>query len=105
DPADRGTDRAVGFLLGAGKGLAVAWVALSALAFVEDNVQVAGKGLGLSPKDSLAFGAARKWNPFARPAFSQAARLVKAQQVVRSPQLFAQVAGDPPVAPFQNNHP
>jgi len=104
DPADRGTDRAVGFLLGAGKVLAVAWVALSALAFVEDNVQVAGKGLGLSPKDSLAFGAARKWNLFAAPAFSEAADLVKAQEVFRSPQLFAQVAGDPAVAALQKNH-
>jgi len=93
DPSDRGTDRALGFLLGAGKVAAVAWVALSALAFVEDNVQVAGKGLGLSPRDSLAFGAARKWNLFAAPAFSQAADLVKAQEVFRSP-----------VAALQKNH-
>ena len=104
DPSDRGTDRALGFLLGAGKVAAVAWVALSALAFVEDNVQVAGKGLGLSPRDSLAFGAARKWNLFAAPAFSQAADLVKAQEVFRSPQLFAKVAGDPAVAALQKNH-
>ena len=104
DPSDRGTDRALGFLLGAGKVAAVAWVALSALAFVEDNVQVAGKGLGLSPRDSLAFGAARKWNLFAAPAFSQAADLVKAQEVFHSPQLFAKVAGDPAVAALQKNH-
>jgi membrane protein required for colicin V production len=104
DPSDQGTDRALGFLLGAGKVLAVAWVALSALAFVEDNVQVAGKGLGLSPKDSLAFGAARKWNLFAAPAFSEAADLVKAQEVFRSPQLFAKVASDPAVAALQKNH-
>lgn len=104
DPADRGTDRALGFLLGAGKVLAVAWVALSALAFVEDNVQLAGKGLGLSPKDSTAFAAARKWNLFAAPAFSQAADLVKAQEIFRSPQLFAKVAADPAVAELQKNH-
>ena len=103
DPADRGTDRALGFLLGAVKVLAVAWVALSALAFVEDNVQVAGKGLGISPKDSTAFAAARKWNLFAAPAFSQAADLVKAQEVFRSPQLFAQVASEPAVAELQKN--
>jgi uncharacterized membrane protein required for colicin V production len=104
DPADRGTDQALGFLLGAGKVLAVCWVALSALAFVEDNVQVAGKGLGISPKDSTAFAAARKWNLFAAPAFSQAADLVKAQEIFRSPQLFAQVASDPAVAALQKNH-
>ena len=51
DPADRGTDRALGAILGGGKVAAVAWVALSALAFVEANVQLAGKGLGLSPKE------------------------------------------------------
>jgi membrane protein required for colicin V production len=103
DPADRGTDRALGFLLGAVKVLAVAWVALSALAFVEDNVQVAGKGLGISPKDSTAFAAARKWNLFAAPAFAQAADLVKAQEVFRSPQLFSRVASEPAVAELQKN--
>lgn len=104
DPADRSTDRALGLLLGAGKVLAIAWVALSALAFVEDNVQVAGKGLGIAPASSIAFAAARKWNLFAAPAFSQAADLVKAQEVFRSPQLFAKVASDPSVAALQKNH-
>ena len=103
DPEERGTDRALGALLGAGKVAAVAWVALSALAFVEANVQVAGKGLGLSPKDSAAFGIARKWNLFSAPFFSRAADLAAAQKVFRSPELFQQVAGNPAVTALEKN--
>ena len=103
EPGDRGTDRALGALLGAGKVAAVAWVALSALAFVEDNVQVEGKGLGLSPKDSTAFAIARKWNLFASPYFSKAADLATAQRVFRNPQLFAQLADHPAVTALEKN--
>src|SRR5262249_56915585 len=87
-PAERGTDRALGALLGGGKVAAVAWVALSALAFVEANVQTAGKGLGISPKDSTAFAIARKWNLFSAPYFCRAADLAAALQAFSSPQLF-----------------
>jgi len=103
DPAERGTDRALGALLGAGKVAAVAWVALSALAFVEENVQVTGKGLGLSPKDSTAFAIARKWNLFAAPVFSRAADLAAAQKVFRSPELFQQLASHPSVTALEKN--
>jgi membrane protein required for colicin V production len=103
DPSERGTDRALGAVLGAGKVAAVAWVALSALAFVETNVQVAGKGLGLSPKDSAAFAVARKWNLFSAPFFSRAADLAAAQKVFRTPELFHQVAGNPAVTELEKN--
>jgi membrane protein required for colicin V production len=103
DPAERGTDRALGALLGGGKVAAVAWVALSALAFVEANVQVAGKGLGISPKDSTAFAIARKWNLFAAPYFSRAADLATAQRVFRSPELFQQLADHPAVTALEKN--
>jgi membrane protein required for colicin V production len=103
DPAERGTDRALGGLLGAGKVAAVAWVALSALAFVEANVQVAGKGLGLSPKDSTAFAIARRWNLFSAPFFSRAADLAAAEKVFRSPELFQRVAEDPAVSALEKN--
>jgi membrane protein required for colicin V production len=103
DPAERGTDRALGALLGGGKVLAVAWVALSALAFVEANVQVAGKGLGISPKDSTAFAIARKWNLFSAPFFSRAADLAAAQKVFRSPELFQRVSGNPAVSELERN--
>jgi len=103
DPADRGTDRALGAFLGAGKVAAVAWVALSALAFVEDNVQVAGGKLGISPRSSIAFGIARRWNLFSAPVFAQAADLARVQQAFRSPELFERVAGDPAVAALEKN--
>jgi len=103
DPAERGTDRALGALLGAGKVAAVAWVALSALAFVEANVQVAGKGLGISPQDSTAFSIARRWNLFSAPLFSRAADLQAAQKVFRNPELFERVANHPSVSALEKN--
>ncbi|HVP60005.1 MAG TPA: CvpA family protein [Myxococcaceae bacterium] len=103
DPGERGTDRALGALLGGGKVAAVAWVALSALAFVEANVQLAGKGLGLSPKDSTAFAIARRWNLFSAPFFSKATDLVAVERVFRSPELFQHVAGNPAVTALEKN--
>jgi len=99
DPADRGTDRALGALLGAGKVAAVAWVALSALAFVEANVQTAG----LSPQSSTAFAIARRWNLFSAPLFSRAADLQAAQKVFRSPELFERVANNSAVTALEKN--
>ena len=103
DPAERGTDRALGAVLGGGKVAAVAWVALSALAFVEANVQVAGQGLGLSPKDSTAFAIARKWNLFSAPFFSRAADLAAAQKVFRSPELYQRISSNPAVTALEKN--
>jgi membrane protein required for colicin V production len=103
DHEERGTDRALGALLGGGKVAAVAWVALSALAFVEANVQVTGKGLGLSPKDSTAFAIARQWNLFSAPYFSKAADLAAAQKVFRSPELYQQIATHPAVGALEKN--
>ena|GEM_PF-296831 len=103
DPADRGTDRALGALLGGAKLLAVAWVAISALVFVEDNVQFTGKGLGVSPKDSTAFAIARQWNLFSSPFFSGAADLLAAQKIFRSPELFQKLQANPAVAALQKN--
>jgi len=103
DPAERSTDRVLGALLGAGKVAAVAWVALSALAFVEANVQVTGKGLGISPEDSTAFAIARRWNLFSAPVFSQAGDLKAAQKVFRNPELFERVANHPAVAALEKN--
>jgi membrane protein required for colicin V production len=103
DPSERGADRALGALLGAAKVAAVAWVALSALAFVEENVQAAGKGLGISPKDSTTAAIARKWNLFSAPFFSRAADLAAAQKVFRSPDLFHRVSANPAVSELEKN--
>lgn len=103
DPAERGTDRALGALLGGGKVAAVAWVALSALAFVEDNVQLAGKGLGISPKDSSTFAIAHKWNLFSAPFFSKVADLAAAKKVFGSAELFHQMSSNPSVSELEKN--
>ncbi len=70
DDASRGVDRTLGFLMGGAKVVLVAYVLLCALTFVEDNVTVAGKQLGLSPKDSVSFGLARRFNLFELTHFS-----------------------------------
>ena len=98
NPERRGLDRFLGFVLGAAKVLAVAWVALSALAFVEERFSVSGKVLGLSPQSSLAFGAARRWNFFGMADFGPAQSLMKLEQALRRPGGAARLANDPAVA-------
>jgi membrane protein required for colicin V production len=98
NPERRGLDRLLGFVMGAAKVLAVAWVALSALAFVEERFSISGKVLGLSPQSSLAFGAARRWNFFGMADFGPAQSLMKLEQALRRPGGTARLANDPAVA-------
>lgn len=70
DPTDRSLDRTLGMVLSGAKVAAIAYIALSALAFVEQHVVVAGKRLGVSPKDSHAFALAREHNLFEITAFA-----------------------------------
>jgi membrane protein required for colicin V production len=62
---DRGLDRALGFMLGGARMGAIAWFVLCAIAFLEDNVSIAGKRLSLAPKGSVLFSIARNHNLFA----------------------------------------
>ncbi len=98
NPERRGVDRLLGFVLGAAKVLAVAWVALSALAFVEERFSVSGKVFGVSPQNSLAFGAARRWNFFGMADFGPAQSLMKLEQALKRPGGAARLASDPAVA-------
>lgn len=98
NPERRGLDRFLGFFLGAAKVLAVAWVALSALAFVEDRFSVSGKLFGVSPERSLAFGAARRWNFFGMADFGPAQSLMKLEQALRKPGGAARLSNDPAMA-------
>jgi membrane protein required for colicin V production len=98
NPERRGLDRFLGFFLGAAKVLAVAWVALSALAFVEERFSVSGQAFGLAPERSLAFGLARRWNFFALADFGPAQSLMKLEQALRKPGGAAKLASDPAVA-------
>jgi membrane protein required for colicin V production len=98
NPERRGLDRFLGFLLGAVKVLAIAWVALSALAFVEERFSVSGKVLGVSPAQSLAFAAAKKWNFFGMADFGPTQSLMKLEQALRKPGGTARLANEPAVA-------
>jgi len=82
---DRGTDRALGALLGGLKVALVAYVVICALSFIESNVQVMGKRLSLSPKDSLSFTFARSYNLFELTHFSQVDTLVRAAKLAQDP--------------------
>lgn len=66
DREDRGLDHALGFILGAGKVLIVVYVLLCALTFLDDNVTVAGRQLGVASRESQAFALARRYNLFER---------------------------------------
>jgi membrane protein required for colicin V production len=98
NPERRGLDRFLGFFLGAAKVLAVAWVALSALAFVEERFNFSGQAFGLAPERSLAFGVARRWNFFGLADFGPAQSLMKLEQALRRPGGTAKLASDPAVA-------
>jgi membrane protein required for colicin V production len=95
DPDNRGVDGVLGFLLGGAKVAAIAYVIISGLVFVEQNVVVSGKRLGLSPRDSLAFGLARRFNLFELTQFSATKDLVSVARVARDPEQARRLAEDP----------
>ena len=95
NPEQRGVDHAVGFVLGAAKVVLIAYVMLSALVFVEKNVVVAGKHLGLSPKDSVSFLLAHRYNLFELTQFSSVRDLVAVVQGAKDPERARRLATDP----------
>jgi membrane protein required for colicin V production len=64
EASNRGLDRTLGFLIGGAKVLALAWISVSALAWAEDKISIAGKKLQLAPKESVALALARSYNAF-----------------------------------------
>ncbi len=103
NPERRGLDRAGGFVLGAAKVLAIAWVALSALAFVEERFSLSGRAFGIHPEDSLAFSAARRWNLFGMADFGVTESLLKLEQALKKPGGLARLANDKAVAELLKN--
>jgi membrane protein required for colicin V production len=90
-----GVDRFLGFVLGGAKVVVIAYVMLSALTFVEENVTIAGKRLGISPQGSQAFALARRYNLFARLQFAPVKDLVRIAQALQDPNKAAQLKEDP----------
>lgn len=95
DKENRSVDRFLGFFLGAAKVALVVYVAISALTFFEQHVQVAGRRFGVSPKDSVCFGVARKYNLFELTQFSAVKDLVRVAQAASDPRRAAQLQSDP----------
>jgi membrane protein required for colicin V production len=83
DPESRTTDRILGFIFGGLKVAFVAWVMLCALTFVEENVSVAGRHLGITPGSSTAFALARKYNLFEFTVFAPVRDLVRVARASR----------------------
>lgn len=95
EKGDRGPDRALGAALGGLKIVLVAWVVVCALSFIETNVQIAGKRLGVSPKDSVTFQLARKFNLFELTLFSGVGELEKASALLQDPQSAGRLKDTP----------
>jgi membrane protein required for colicin V production len=95
DPNNRGPDRAIGFVLGGAKVAFISYVLLSALTFVEQHVEVAGKKMGLSPKDSRSFLFARNHNLFEMTQFAPLKDFVRVAQASTNPEQAAKLANDP----------
>ncbi len=85
DPEDRKVDRLLGAGLGALKIIAIAYVVLCALTFVEDNVVIGGKRLSLSPKGSHAVATAREFNLFELTQFSSVKDLARLAEATSDP--------------------
>ncbi len=95
DPNNRGPDRFFGMVLGGVKVAVLTYVLLSALTFVEQHVVVAGKKLGISPKDSRAFAFARSHNLFEMTQFAPIKDFVQVARASTNPQQAAQLQNDP----------
>lgn len=95
DPYRRPLDRSLGAVMAAVKVLGIAYVMISALTFVEDNVTIAGRKLGLSPKSSLAFSFARKYNMFEYSQFRPVKDLVEVARAASDPERARKLQADP----------
>ena len=95
NPDNRTADRTIGFVLGGAKVAIISYVLLSALTFVDQHVEVAGKKLGFSPKDSHSFAFARDHNLFEMTQFAPLKDFVRVAQASTHPDQAAKLANDP----------
>jgi len=95
DPESRTVDRVLGFLLGGAKVLAVVYVALCAMSFLEQNVSIMGKKLAFTPKDSQLMGLVRQYNLLEQRQFSGAHDLIRVAQLSKDPRGQQRLKEDP----------
>lgn len=98
-----GLDRALGFVLGGLKATVIVYVILSALSFVEDHLDVAGRKLGLSPKGSTAFALVREHNLFELTEFSAVRDLLRVARATRNPEKLQRMKRDPAFRALQQD--
>jgi membrane protein required for colicin V production len=103
DAKERGLDRALGFVLGGARVGAIAWFVLCALAFLEDNVSIAGQRLQVAPKGSALFQLARNHNLFAMTQVPGLSDLVEVAKVASDPQRAEALKKSPAFAALQKN--
>ncbi len=95
DAEKQGADNAIGFVLGGAKVVLIAYVLLSALVFAEQYIIVAGKRMGVSPKDSVSFEMARRYNLFELTQFSGVKDFVAVARVAGNPEKARRLAENP----------
>lgn len=103
DDEDRTADQALGFILGAMKVAAISYVLLSALTFAERNISIAGRRLGISPRESYAFGIARKYNLFEMTQFAPVKDLVHVADAASDPARREKLREDPAFKSLQQD--
>lgn len=94
-PEDKGLDSGLGFGFAAFKVLAVAYVVLCALTFAEQQITLAGKRMGFTPRDSLTFGFARTYNLFTYVHFAPVRDFVQVARALDDPQNAPSLKKDP----------
>jgi membrane protein required for colicin V production len=94
-PEPRRIDRVLGFVFGALKVALIAYVMLSALSFVEDNLSRSGRSLGLSPAKSICFALARKYNLFELVHYRPVQDFVSIARSLNDPSKAARLRKDP----------
>ncbi len=98
DPDSRTLDRLLGFVLGGSKVLAVAYVALCAMSFLEQNVSLMGKKIAFTPKDSQLMRVVRAYNLLEYQQFSGARELMQIAKLTRDPKTQQRLKSDPDFA-------
>lgn len=103
DPEDRTVDRNLGMFFAAFKVTALAYVVLCALVFAERNVTAFGRSLGVSPRDSIAFDIARRYNLFELTQFSAVRDLMAVATAAADPERAKKLAQDPAFAALRKD--
>lgn len=103
DPEDRSVDRNLGMLLSAVRVALATYVVLCALVFAEKNFTAFGRRLGVSPKDSIAFGFARQHNLFEMTQFSEARDVLRVASAATDPAKAKKLRDDPAFAALEKD--